>query len=56
MHGGGAENVCLTLARALLVKQYRVDLALLEFHGEQLLEIPHDVNLFVLDGRLETKQ
>ena len=56
MHGGGAENVCLTLARELLVKQYRVDLVLLEFHGERLLEIPHDVNLFVLDRRFETRQ
>ena len=56
MHGGGAENVCLTLARELLVKQYRVDLVLLEFHGERLLEIPDDVNLFVLDRRLETRQ
>ena len=56
MHGGGAENVCLTLVRELLVKQYRVDLVLLEFHGERLLEIPHDVNLFVLDRRLETRK
>ena len=56
MHGGGAESVCLTLARELLVKQYRVDLVLLEFHGERLLEIPHDVNLFVLDRRFETRQ
>ena len=56
MHGGGAENVCLTLVRELLIKQYRVDLVLLEFHGERLLEIPHDVNLFVLDRRLETRQ
>ena len=56
MHGGGAENVCLTLARELLVKQYRVDLVLLEFHGERLFEIPHDVNLFVLDRRFETRQ
>ena len=56
MHGGGAENVCLTLVRELLVKQYRVDLVLLEFHGERLLEIPHDVNLFVLDRRFETRQ
>ena len=56
MHGGGAENVCLTLARELLVKQYRVDLILLEFHGERLLDIPHDVNLFVLDRRFETRQ
>ena len=56
MHGGGAENVCLTLARELLIKRYRVDLVLLEFHGERLLEIPHDVNLFVLDRRFETRQ
>ena len=56
MHGGGAENVCLTLARELLVKQYRVDLVLLNFHGERLLDIPHDVNLFVLDRRPETRQ
>ena len=56
MHGGGAENVCLTLARELLVKQYRVDLVLLNFHGERLSEIPHDVNLFVLDRRFETRQ
>ena len=56
MHGGGAENVCLTLARELLVKQYRVDLVLLDFHGERLSEIPHDVNLFVLDRRFETRQ
>ena len=56
MHGGGAENACLTLARELLVKQYRVDLVLLEFHGERLLEIPHDVNLFVLDRKFETRQ
>ena len=56
MHGGGAENVCLTLVRELLVKQYRVDLVLLEFRGERLLQIPHDVNLFVLDRRFETRQ
>ena len=56
MHGGGAENVCLTLARELLVKQYRVDIVLLEFHGDRLLEIPHDVNLFVLDRKLETRK
>ena len=56
MHGGGAENACLTLARELLVKQYRVDLVLLEFHGERLFEIPHDVNLFVLDRRFDTRQ
>ena len=55
MHGRGAENVCLTLARELLIKQYRVDLILLEFHGGRLMEIPHDVNLFVLDRRLETR-
>ena len=56
MHGGGAENVCLTLARELLVKQYRVDLVLLKFHGERLLQIPHDVNLFVLDRRFATRK
>ena len=56
MRGGGAGNACLTLVRELLAKQYRVDLVLLQFHGKRLSEIPHDINLFVLDRKFETRQ
>ena len=56
MRGGGAGNACLTLARELLAKQYRVDLVLLQFHGKRLSEIPHDINLFVLDRKFESRQ
>ena len=56
MNGGGAENVCLTLARELLAKQYRVDLVLLRYRGELLLQIPHDVHLYVLVRRFRKNQ
>ena len=56
MNGGGAENVCLTLARELLAKQYRVDLVLLRYRGELLLQIPHDVNLYVLVRKFRKNQ
>ena len=56
MNGGGAENVCLTMARELLAKQYRVDLVLLRYHGKLLLQIPQDVNLYALVRRFRKNQ
>ena len=56
MNGGGAENVCLTLVRELLAKQYRVDLVLLEYRGKLLSQIPHGVNLFALVRRFRKNQ
>ena len=56
MNGGGAENVCLTLVRELLAKQYRVDLVLLKYRGKLLSQIPHDVNLFALVRRFRKNQ
>ena len=49
LHGGGAETVCLELARFLLCRSYEVDLLLCEFRGELLSEVPADVNLFAID-------
>ena len=56
MNGGGAENVCLTLARELLAKQYRVDLVLLGYRGKLLSQIPQGVNLYALVRRFRKNQ
>ena len=56
MHGGGAELSILTIIESLLLRNYRVDLVLLEFRGRRLSLIPDGVNLFVLDQDFQRAQ
>ena len=53
MNGGGAELTCLTIVRALLRRNYRVDLVLLGYCGPRLMDIPDGVKLFVLDRKFQ---
>ena len=56
MHGGGTESSCLTYIQALLEKGHKIDLVLLEFHGQRLIDIPESVSLFVLDRNFQKKR
>ena len=56
MHGGGTESSCLTYIQALLEKGHKIDLILLDFHGQRLIDIPESVSLFVLDRNFQTKR
>ena len=44
--GGGAERVCLTLARVLFERGYRVDLVLLSLRGHYRTGIPEGIRLY----------
>ena len=55
MNGGGAENVCLTLVRELLAKQYRVDLVLLEYRGKLLSQIPTRCQFICSSPKIQKK-
>jgi len=55
MHGGGAELSCLIYTQALLDRGHKVDLALLEFHGHRLGDIPESASLFALDQKFKNK-
>ena len=56
LKGAGAEIVCLTTMRSLLNRNYRIDLILHNYMGPKLLDIPEEVNLFVIDKRFHKKK
>ena len=56
MHGGGTESSCLTYIQALLEKGHKIDLILLDFHGQRLIDLPESVSLFVLDRNFQKKR
>ena len=56
LKGAGAEIVCLNTMRSLLNGNYRIDLILHNYMGPKLLDIPEEVNLFVIDKRFHKKK
>ena len=56
MYGGGAEFSCLLYARALIERGHKVDLVLVEFHGQRIADIPNAASLFTLDYQFRRKK